>query len=230
MYDSKHLREKSKQSPYFRTKGAEVLTQDRRVKRTKKALETAFLELIHEKDYQDITIFAICGKADYTRSAFYSHFDSKEDLIHKIIEHRVGALRNVLKEPYLVIRQMEINMFYSATLMLFDHIYTNRDFYQLVKHTDFKLMLQEKILKMFIHHFLFDISFDYSDRTLNIEKEIKAYHLAYATFGVIQYWINQEFRFSSQYMAEELMRITTTPLLRANFTADELGDEPPFSG
>lgn len=206
------------------------MTQDRRVKRTKKALETAFLELIHEEDYRNITIFAICGKADYTRSAFYSHFNSKEDLIQKIIEHRVGSLRNVLKDPYLVTRQMEIDMFYPATLMLFDHIYNNRDFYQLMKNPDFKLILQENMLKMFIHHFLFDISFEYGDRTLNIEKEIKAYHLAYATLGVIHYWIDQEFRFSSQYMAEELMRITTTPMLRASYKADKLEDEPPFPG
>lgn len=205
------------------------MTQDRRVKRTKKALETAFLELIHEEVYQDITIIAICGKADYTRGAFYSHFDSKEDLIYKIIEHQVETLRKVLKNPYMVNRQLAVDMVHPAALMLFDYIYSNRNFYQLMKHPDFKMILQEKMAKMFIHHFLFDLSFEYADSTQNIEKEIKAYHLAYATLGVIHYWIDQEFRFSSQYMAEELMRITTTTMSRANYTTQEHQGGPPFS-
>ncbi|WP_422122413.1 TetR/AcrR family transcriptional regulator [Planococcus sp. X10-3] len=197
------------------------MTQDRRVKRTKRAFERAFLELMHEKNYQDITIHAICRKADYTRGAFYNHFNSKEDMIHKTIEHRVEALWIVLKNPYLTNRQLEIDMYHPAALLLFDHIYSNRDFYQLIKHPDFKLILQEKMVNMFIHHFLFDLSFEYADSTQTIEKEIKAYHLAYATLGVISYWIDQKFRFSSQYMAEELMRITTTPMFRANYKVRE---------
>ena len=206
------------------------MTQDRRVKRTKGALEKAFLELIQEMDYQDITILAICGKADYTRGAFYSHFTSKEDLILQIIEHRVETLRKALKDPYLVNRQLEVDMFHPSALMLLDHIYSNLDFYRLMKHPDFKLILQDKIAKMFIHHFLFDLIFEYVGSMQTIEKEIKAYHLAYATLGVIHYWIDQEFRYSSHYMAEELMRITTTPMFRAHYTAHEFPGGSSFSG
>lgn len=206
------------------------MAQDRRVKRTKDALEKAFLELIHDENVENISILAICGKADYTRSAFYSHFNSKQDLIHQIIEHRIHALRNVLKDPYRISRQMDIDLFHPAALILFDHIYSHRKFYQLMQHSDFKLMLQDKLVKMFIHHFLYDLSFEYADSNQNIEKEIKAYHLAYATIGVIHYWIEQQFRYSSQYMAEELMRIITTPMYRAHWTAEELHGGAPFQG
>lgn len=189
----------------------------------------AFLELIHEVDVGDITIHALCKKANYTRSAFYSHFNSKEDLIHQIIEHHVQTLRNVLEDPYRINRRLDSDSFYPAALLLFDHIYSNRNFYRLIQHPDFQLLLQDKLMKMFIHHFQFDLHFEYAGSNQLIEKEIKAYHLAYATLGVIHCWIDQQFRFSSQYMAEEVMRITTTPLFCAHYTAGELQGGPPFS-
>ncbi|MGM0898526.1 MAG: TetR/AcrR family transcriptional regulator [Bacillota bacterium] len=205
------------------------MTQDRRVLRTKKALETAFLDLIHVGSYQDITILAICEKADYTRGAFYSHFNSKEDLFHQIIEHRLETLLKELKGPYMANRQLlKTDMLHPAALVLFDHIYNNRNFYQLLQHPAFKQLLQEKLVNKLIHHFLFDLSFEYPENTPPIEQEIKAYHLAYATLGVIYYWIDQEFRFSSQYMAEELMKIATTPLFSAHYSAAGVQRRPPL--
>lgn len=54
--------------------------QDRRVSRTRGALEAALIELLEHTDYQDITVQAICDTADVGRSAFYQHFTSKDDL------------------------------------------------------------------------------------------------------------------------------------------------------
>lgn len=186
--------------------------QDRRVKRTKGALEKAFLELLQQSRFQDITIHAICRRADYTRGAFYSHFTSKEDLVRQIIEHRVQALCSILTEPCLARRQLDADSLHAAALALFDHIYSHRIFYGLLKHPDFQLLLQDKLATMFIQHFLVDSSADAGH--MNIEKELKAYHLAYATLGTIHCWLDQHFRFSSQYMAEELVSIATTPLIR----------------
>lgn len=56
-------------------------TEDRRVRRTKSRLKTAILELVREKSYGRITIREITDRADVGRSTFYSHFDSKEDLL-----------------------------------------------------------------------------------------------------------------------------------------------------
>jgi AcrR family transcriptional regulator len=201
---------------------------DRRVRRTKKALETAFLELMQDGDYQHVTILAICGKADYTRGAFYKHFNSKEDLFHQMTEDRLGSLLKALKEPYATTKQLEINLIHPAALNLFDHIYVNRDFYQLITHPDFKLVLQERMVKMLINHFLHDFSFEYAECSHLFEEKIKAYHLAYATLGVVLYWIEQDFCFSSHYMAKELMWITTTPMCRATYKPGESLEEPSF--
>jgi AcrR family transcriptional regulator len=53
---------------------------DPRVRRTKKLLHDAMKELIHEKDFQKITVQEIAAKATVNRATFYAHYLSKEEL------------------------------------------------------------------------------------------------------------------------------------------------------
>lgn len=55
--------------------------QDRRVRRTKKLLKDALIELILEQGYDSITVQDILDRADVGRSTFYAHFNSKDDLL-----------------------------------------------------------------------------------------------------------------------------------------------------
>ena len=55
--------------------------EDRRVSRTKRRLKAALLELMAERGYDAITISDLTDRADVGRSTFYSHYDSKEDLL-----------------------------------------------------------------------------------------------------------------------------------------------------
>ncbi|MCP5100882.1 MAG: TetR/AcrR family transcriptional regulator [Chloroflexi bacterium] len=55
--------------------------EDRRVRRTKKLLKGALIELILEKGYDAITVADILDRADVGRSTFYAHYNSKDDLL-----------------------------------------------------------------------------------------------------------------------------------------------------
>jgi AcrR family transcriptional regulator len=54
---------------------------DRRVQKTKKALTEALISLILEKGYSKVTIQEIIDKANVGRSTFYTHYESKEQLL-----------------------------------------------------------------------------------------------------------------------------------------------------
>ena len=54
---------------------------DRRVERTKKLLWDALVRLILEKGYESLTIQDIIDEANVGRSTFYSHYESKEQLL-----------------------------------------------------------------------------------------------------------------------------------------------------
>lgn len=54
---------------------------DRRQKKTRKAIYQAFTELLKEESYSKITIQQIIDRADIGRTTFYSHFETKDDLL-----------------------------------------------------------------------------------------------------------------------------------------------------
>ena len=55
-----------------------------RYKMSSEKIETAFLTLILNNKYEDITISQVCKEANINRSTFYCHYDDINDLIIKI--------------------------------------------------------------------------------------------------------------------------------------------------
>ena len=51
--------------------------EDLRVKKTKKALYEAFLSLLSQKPYEDITVNELCDAACVRRATFYKHYSDK---------------------------------------------------------------------------------------------------------------------------------------------------------
>jgi AcrR family transcriptional regulator len=55
--------------------------QDRRVQKTRHALQEAFIDLILEKGYNAVMLQDILDRANVGRSTFYAHYRDKEDLL-----------------------------------------------------------------------------------------------------------------------------------------------------
>jgi AcrR family transcriptional regulator len=66
--------------------------RDRRVTRTKKAIQKAYLDLLQNKGTDKITISDIAREADIDRKTFYLHYDSTEDIIKEYAEEKTREL------------------------------------------------------------------------------------------------------------------------------------------
>ena len=55
--------------------------EDLRVRRTKKALFNAFIELLTQKPFDEITINELCEAAGVRRATFYKHYSDKYDFL-----------------------------------------------------------------------------------------------------------------------------------------------------
>jgi AcrR family transcriptional regulator len=62
--------------------------EDPRVKRTRKLLQEAFLELFQEKDFASISIADIAERATVNRATFYAHFPDKYALLDSLIRQQ----------------------------------------------------------------------------------------------------------------------------------------------
>ena len=63
--------------------------EDRRVQRTKGRLRGAIASLIHEKAYGAIAVKEILARADVGRSAFYTHFRDKDQLLVSVLRDSI---------------------------------------------------------------------------------------------------------------------------------------------
>jgi AcrR family transcriptional regulator len=58
-----------------------VNQNDPRVKRTRQLLQQAFMELIHEKSFEAITVQDIAERSTLNRATFYAHYEDKYALL-----------------------------------------------------------------------------------------------------------------------------------------------------
>ena len=58
-----------------------------RSKKRQKEIEQAFLKCLSQKLYEDITVIEICTVANIPRKAFYRYFETKEGVLHALIDH-----------------------------------------------------------------------------------------------------------------------------------------------
>lgn len=59
---------------------------DRRQKKTRNAIFEAFIQLLGERDYTQITVGQIIARADVGRATFYAHFETKEFLLKELCQ------------------------------------------------------------------------------------------------------------------------------------------------
>jgi AcrR family transcriptional regulator len=68
---------------------------DRRVRRTRRAVQEALVELILEKGYEAVTVSELIHRADVGRSTFYAHFSDKQEVLFSNLEELSGLLHLV---------------------------------------------------------------------------------------------------------------------------------------
>jgi AcrR family transcriptional regulator len=64
----------------------------RRVARTKAALEDAFVQLVLERGYDRVAVEDICDRADLARATFYAHYPNKDAVLFAVSNRLVEDL------------------------------------------------------------------------------------------------------------------------------------------
>ena len=105
---------------------------DLRVKKTKRAIRSAFYELIKEKPLEKITVTEIAARAEINKTTFYAHYETVYDLVDQLEQEAVSevigqlntaqallsAPRTFVKEMYTLLSKNQLcTQFFSAPAM-----------------------------------------------------------------------------------------------------------------
>lgn len=83
-------------SPVRKDKGS---SDDPRVRRSVRALGHALVELLHERDFDAITVQDVLDRAGVGRTTFYAHYRNKEDVLFSGFESVIAMFAERLDRP-----------------------------------------------------------------------------------------------------------------------------------
>lgn len=72
---------------------------DRRVARTRRSIDVAFLALLQRRGYEAIGVSDIVREADVGRATFYEHYTSKDDLLRAQLRHVCTTMLRAGEDP-----------------------------------------------------------------------------------------------------------------------------------
>ncbi len=190
---------------------------DRRVRRTRRRLRDALIELILEQGYDNITIQEITDEADLSRATFYLHYKDKDELLASSLEEMFDELVESVKDIMLR-RKIELDEGEAPSLPAFKHVAEYADLY--------RSLLGEKGVSSVINRIL-----DYiarvgeqqyrivvskeEEKSIPVPIEVAARHMAGAIFSLMSWWLAEDMKYTPEEMAEYFHRMTVPATMAA---------------
>lgn len=173
---------------------------DRRIVKTQDALKKAVIELMTEKNFDDITIQDIADRANINRGTIYLHYQDKYDLLDKLIETHLNELGEMDK--------WACEMDWSDALVpYFQYFEQNYLFFStMLASKDAKgapSSFRTRLLASFMEGFKGEIDRE-SGKNTGLSDEVMLQYAGTAYVGVIEWWIRNGMPYPPQIMAKQV--------------------------
>ena len=177
---------------------------DRRIRRTRKLLQDALLELILEKGYAAVTVQDVIDRANVGRSTFYAHFQDKESLFLSEFE----ALQMQF-EHHLTRMPMTDASPWGLSLMMFQHAQSQRQLYKALAGKEAGSVVLEYLRKFLSAVLLDHLKPQLSKRTPpQIPPEILAHYLVSTFIALLTWWLDHDLPYSAERMNDMFRQLT----------------------
>jgi len=189
-----------------------MMQEDRRIRRTRKLLNEALVDLITEKAYGEITVQDITEKADIGHRTFYRHYASKDELLVEVMKDTLSGFQDLLVLP-------------TSTLIPSDELgdiprNNGRRLFEYVEKNEalFRVLFQEGPV---IYQPMLDLARRYTTNLLHgikdehdspIPYHILANHLTTSTLELMKLWLEDGKPRSADVMGGYLVQMVFKPM------------------
>ncbi len=164
--------------------------------RTQDAIKTAFLELMSEKSFDNITIQDISDRANINRATVYLHYLDKYDLLDKIIEEHIQNMAELCEQD----ADME---WIEATVHCMEYLKSNYLFFSTMLASEGAQYFRSRFVQYNMEEFKKEVDIT-KGKNFGQNAEIVAEFVANAYVGVVEWWIKNGMPYSSEEMAEKV--------------------------
>jgi AcrR family transcriptional regulator len=182
--------------------------EDLRVRRTRKLIQQAFLELTVEKGFATLTVQDIADRAMVNRSTFYRHYLDKYDLLNKYMDEVYELTSD---EEFLADKlQRKGDEAHIGLLALLNHIQKHAAFYQVMLGPKGDPLVPQRLRTNTERRFqklLGNFPQDPDPNTPPVELRIS--YISYAGVGAIKWWMEHQRECSPEQLARWLVQLSS---------------------
>lgn len=182
---------------------AKELTESRRTRYTRRAIQDAFIDLLREKPLGQITVSELCERADVNRSTFYAHYSSLQDLLHTIENETIDWVSHALEEMSNDANSAGVE---QSIERVCEYIAQNSNHLQVLMSPRADIDFQRRLIGL-----LYDHHDQMAHLQANNETPLEsAMHMQFAihgSIGLIQYWLANGLQASPKEIARTIIEM-----------------------
>lgn len=179
---------------------------DRRIRRTRKAVLDALIQLIFSRRYDAIRTADLITAAGIGRSTFYEHFRSKDDVLLAVIDPIFVPLADAVTGRGST----------ASLIVMLDHIWEQRSFARLLFEPGLQARLQRKLAAM-IEARIGD------DPDGGPPVSLVAAGAAASQFGLLRPWLAGEVACPARVLADHMRQSAAARRIGTNADRDPAG-------
>ncbi|MBF0720582.1 MULTISPECIES: TetR/AcrR family transcriptional regulator [Mammaliicoccus] len=189
------------------------MAEDRRVRKSKRAIKQAFIHLLTENNLDRITIQQISDLADVNRGTFYLNYEDKYALLDEMENEQIEEIKG-----FVDIRKMDLSTKTSDRFIedfankviknVITHIEQNMEFYQVILNLERKSQIEEQladIVRSNIKHLIGN-----KDNVFGIPENYYLSYVVGSMMSMIKYWVSDENRVSVEELVNYVSTIAST--------------------
>ncbi|MEB6340613.1 TetR/AcrR family transcriptional regulator C-terminal domain-containing protein [Mammaliicoccus sciuri] len=189
------------------------MAEDRRVRKSKRAIKQAFIQLLKENNLDRITIQQISDLADVNRGTFYLNYEDKYALLDEMENEQIEKIKG-----FVDIRKMDLSTKTSDRFIedfankiiknVITHIEHNIEFYQVILNLERKSQIEEQladIVRSNIKHLIGN-----KDNVFGIPENYYLSYVVGSMMSMIKYWVSDENRVSGEELVNYVSTIAST--------------------
>ncbi|MFB4213164.1 TetR/AcrR family transcriptional regulator C-terminal domain-containing protein [Shouchella sp. JSM 1781072] len=175
---------------------------DLRVMRTRRAIKSAFTQLLYETSLEKISVNTLANRAEINRVTFYAHYHDIYDLADHYISDQLADIRSALMIEKSDASQDQQAL--ASLTRLLEYIASNQNVYSMLL-VDKRLPGFTKKLNDLLHSLILQPAEAETFYTVQTPTDIARWYASSALLGTISMWLEHNMPHSPEVLAKQLI-------------------------